>query len=242
MLNFFRRKDSSEALRIHTDIHSHLIPSIDDGSKSIEESIALIREFEKLGFQRIITTPHIMHDVYPNDVHSINKGLAALRNAIQLEGIEIELEVAAEYYLDETFLSIIDDKELLAFGDQYILFETAFHVEPLLLKEVIFKLNTNGYKPILAHPERYSYLMNNKNLVFELKDMDVLFQVNLISLIGFYSKEIKKFSEWLLKNNTIDLIGSDCHNLIQMKQFSRAMLSPKVIDAFKNRQLLNNIV
>lgn len=198
-----------------TDIHSHLLPGIDDGAQTIEESIDIIRFMKMMGFKKLITTPHIMSDYYKNTPAIIHAKLDEVKLALEKADIEIELEAAAEYYLDEWFYEqIISENELLTFGDNYILFETSFTVEPLLLKEVIFKLSSSGYKPVFAHPERYLYLHENKELLEDLIGQGLLFQLNLLSLNGYYSKLVEKMAIQLLKRNAIAFVGSDCHNIV----------------------------
>jgi tyrosine-protein phosphatase YwqE len=140
-------------------------------------------------------------------------GLEELRKAIKNEGIPVEIAAAAEYYMDEIFLEKIKEGEkLLTFGDGYILVETGFINKPQMLLETLFQLEMSGYKPILAHPERYQYLIGDKSLVQDLVDRKILFQINLLSLTGFYSKPVKDFAESLLERNLVKFLGTDCHN------------------------------
>ena len=142
---------------LRTDIHSHLLPSIDDGSRSMEESLELISSLKELGFSKLITTPHIMSDYYKNTAKIIKEGLNNVRNALNKSNIQISIDAAAEYYIDFDFQQQIDKKEFLVFGNKYILVELPFIHEPNELKEIIFNLQINGYNVVLAHPERYSY-------------------------------------------------------------------------------------
>ncbi len=218
ILDFLRGKpDQIEALDLswlEVDMHSHLIPGIDDGSKSMEESLELIKRLSSYGLQKIITTPHIMSEYYKNTPEIISMGLEDLRKAVKAEGISIEIEAAAEYYMDEIFLEKIKDgKSLLTFGENYILVETGFINKPQMLLETMFQLEMAGYKPILAHPERYQYLLADKGLLEDLVDRNILFQVNLLSLTGFYSKPVKDFAESLLERDLVKFLGTDCHNV-----------------------------
>lgn len=225
-----------------TDIHSHLLPGIDDGVQTIEESIDVIRFLSQLGFKQLVTTPHIMSDYYKNTPSIIRAKLEEVKNAIKEAELEVEIEAAAEYYLDENFYEkIVQGKELLTFGANYILFETSFTVEPLLLKEVIFKLNSNGYKPVFAHPERYLYLHENNQLLDELIDQELIFQLNLLSLDGYYSKPVQKMALHLLKRNAIQFVGSDCHNLKQAEAL-KAALSNKNMQHLESTELYNNTI
>jgi tyrosine-protein phosphatase YwqE len=140
--------------------------------------------------------------------------------------IKIDLQAAAEYYLDEALIEKLDKNEpLLTFGHNYLLFETAFMNEPVFLKDAIFKMNTNGYKPVLAHPERYLYLIRKPSLVEEIQKMGVFLQLNILSLKDYYSREVRRFAEKLIKTNSIHFIGSDCHNMRQFDSFKLALES-----------------
>ncbi|MEN2280630.1 CpsB/CapC family capsule biosynthesis tyrosine phosphatase [Algoriphagus sp. SE2] len=216
-LDLFKRKEIViEDLNLNwmqADMHSHLIPGIDDGSKTMEESLELIKRLSGYGLRKLITTPHVMSEYYRNTPEIINMGLSDLREAVKREGIEIEIEAAAEYYLDEIFLEKIKSgEELLSFGQKHVLVETGFINKPQMLLETFFQLEMAGYKPIFAHPERYQYLIGDKKLLEELIDRQVCFQMNLLSLTGFYSKQVKEFAEMLLERNVIKFFGTDCHN------------------------------
>ncbi len=225
---------------IFTDIHSHLLPGIDDGVKTVEESLEVIKHLISLGFKKLITTPHIMSDYYKNTPEIINSKLNEVKNTLKAANIKIDIEAAAEYYLDENFYKkIINNEELLTFGDNYILFETSFTVEPLILKEVIFRLNSSGYKPVFAHPERYQYLQEKKKLLNELIDQGLLFQINALSLTGYYSKQVQKSAEDLINKNVVAFIGSDCHNMAQAEMLKSAY-SSKLANKIDVTKLLNH--
>lgn len=195
------------------DMHSHLIPGIDDGSKSMEESISLLQEMSDLGLEKVITTPHIMSEYYKNTPEIILSGLHELRKEAESRGLSIKIDAAAEYYVDDIFLDKVKAGEkLLTFGENYVLIETGFINKPQVLLETIFQLEMAGYKPILAHPERYQYLSMDKKLQSEILDRNILLQVNLLSLTGFYSKPVKDFAERLIDTGNVKFLGSDCHN------------------------------
>lgn len=194
-------------------MHSHLIPGIDDGSQSLEQSIEIIRAFKSLGYQKVITTPHIMCDYYKNTPEIILSGLEKLRAELTRLNISIEIEAAAEYNLDDGLEKIIDDKQLLTFGNNHVLFELPFMQEPQNFQEIVFKFQTQGYKPILAHPERYSYWYKNFEKYEELKAKGILLQLNLLSLTGHYSPETKKIAERMVDAGLVDLVGTDCHKI-----------------------------
>jgi tyrosine-protein phosphatase YwqE len=222
------------------DIHSHLIPGIDDGSKSLQESIELLKEFEAMGYKKIITTPHIMSDYYKNTPEIILAGLDKVREEAEKQGLNIKIDAAAEYYLDEYFIKKIKSKELLTFGNNFVLFELPFVAEPQALSEVIFELQMGGYKPILAHPERYMYWFGNiDEKVEDLKNKGALLQLNLLSLTGQYSPEVKKVAEKMVYNNWINFVGSDCHKIEHLKILQNHS-NTKAFHHLKQLEILNH--
>ena len=222
-------------LPIWVDIHSHLLPDLDDGVKSINETIYILGVLQKLGYKKVITTPHVMSDYYPNSTEDILGKLAIVKEALKKNQINIQLEAAAEYYLDENLIDKISaEKKLLTFGDNYLLFETSFLNKPAFMEDAIFKMNAQGYQPVLAHPERYGYLQNDTRLIQKLKNMNLLFQMNMLSLTDYYSIEVKKFARKLIKANLIDFVGSDCHNAHQANEIQKSLTG-------KNLKLLNSL-
>ena len=225
---------------LHTDMHSHLIPGIDDGSKTIEESLQLIKKLHQLGYKKLITTPHVMSDHYKNTPEIILDGLKKLREALKNESIPVELDAAAEYYLDFEFEAKIEGGELLTFGDNYVLFEVSFINPPQNLDQIIFKLQTSGYKPVLAHVERYPYWYNDEQIYQKLKDAGVLLQLNIASLTGYYSPQTKKIAEQLIDKNMIDLLGTDCHNMNYIKILEGSLTGKHLHKVLASGRLLNN--
>ena len=198
---------------MQADMHSHLIPGIDDGSKSLEESLEMIVRMKDFGIKKIVTTPHIMSEFYKNTPEIILGGLEKVQKALKKESIDIEISAAAEYYLDEFFLEKVrNGEQLLTVHKNHVLVETGFVSKPLMLVEIFFEMEMNGYKPILAHPERYQYLAQDKKLLHEMIDRDIFFQLNLLSLTGFYSRHIQTFAELLVKEGRVKYLGTDAHN------------------------------
>ena len=222
------------------DMHSHLIPGIDDGSKTMEESLGLVKRLADFGLKKIITTPHIMSEYYRNTPEIIQMGLEDLRKAVKNEGIAIEIEAAAEYYMDEIFLEKVKSGEkMLTFGDDYILVETGFINKPQMLLDIFFHLEMAGYQPILAHPERYQYLIADKKLQEELIDRKLLFQVNLLSLTGFYSRQVKDFGEMLVEKGAVALLGTDCHNARYLDMLETLPKHQKIYEKIQALDLIN---
>jgi tyrosine-protein phosphatase YwqE len=197
---------------VKVDFHSHLLPGLDDGVESYEESLDIIRIFHDLGYRKLITTPHVMGDTFQNTPEDILSRLTILREKVKESGIDMKIEAAAEYYLDESMLPKIKNKDLLTFGDNYVLVETSYISENDHFDAMIFELKVNGYKPILAHPERYMYMYSKKDKYRTWKEHEILFQVNINSLAGYYSKEAKKVAEMLIKEKMVNFVGSDLHH------------------------------
>ncbi len=164
-----------------------------------------------------------------------------MKTVIKQAGINLELEAAAEYYFDEFFLKYIQEEKLLTFGDKYVLFELPTINKPQQVEEAVFEMILKGYKPILAHPERYSYYQEpGLQSLEKLKSMGVLFQLNALSLIGFYSPRVQKFATQLVKNNWIDWVGSDMHNHRYFEAFKQAIQSDNYQKLCSSENLLNN--
>ena len=227
------------------DMHSHLLPGLDDGAETVEHSLDLLRELRELGFRKLIMTPHIMGDFYKNTPESIRAALEQLRAAAAAAGLgDVELDCAAEYYLDE-FLGhkLADGTEMLTFGGdkRYLLFETSYMNEPLNLFETIFELKAQGYRPVLAHPERYTYLYGRFGEIEKLRqDHGVLLQVNLNSLAGYYSPAAKKVAEQLVDGGLVDFVGTDTHHLRHTETLRRRTLPQPHMAKLRQLPLLNN--
>jgi protein-tyrosine phosphatase len=225
VLRWFKTQSSIEQ-PLRVDIHSHLLPALDDGVATFEEAERIILQFINLGYKKLITTPHVMSDQYRNTPTIINQKLLELRQHLLLKKIDIEIHAAAEYYLDESLMQMLeDDQPLLTLGKNYLLFETNFVTESFLVNDFIFKALTKGYKPILAHPERYLYLQNNFSKAQELLDRGVLFQLNISSLTAYYSKSAQQMAHKLIDRGCVHWLGSDCHIFQQVKLMENAFTS-----------------
>lgn len=210
MFSFFS-KNRKPSTAPAADMHSHLIPGIDDGVKTVEEALHVIDQLLGLGYTKLITTPHIMTDYYGNTGTSVSAAYQDFLPHLESKGYSRILECAAEYYMDDTLVELVSRKEpLLTFGTKHILFETNVISEPLNLKEFIFALTLQGYKPIMAHPERYQFMSVDK--AEDLRNRGVLMQINMLSLIGYYGPPIQRMAEKLIQHGLVDALGSDCHN------------------------------
>ena len=225
---------------LKNDIHSHLIPGIDDGSPDMETTIILLKKFIDLGYKKVITTPHVMSDYYKNNPEIILSGLNNVRKEIKKQNLNIEIEAAAEYNLEPEFEKLLDDGKLLSFGaEKYLLFELSFFDEPLRLNETIWKMIEKGFRPVLAHVERYGYWHNNYDKIEEMINRGVKLQLNIGSVTGAYGPEVKKFAERLIKNEIIDFVGSDCHHLHHLEMINHAIRLPIFHSLVKQSQILN---
>lgn len=235
---FKKNKRFEQPLKV--DLHSHLLPGLDDGVKSFDDAEAIIVNFAGMGYRKLITTPHVMNDAYRNTPTTILNKLDELRAHLHLRGIDIEIQAAAEYYLDENLTDLVNtNQQILTFGKNLMLFETNFLTEPLNLKEFIFQATTKGYKLILAHPERYLYLQDNLSVAEDLINRGVLFQLNISSLSGHYSRPAQKLAQQLIDRGWVHWLASDCHNPSQLPVLQEAMRTKYFAKAI-TLPLLNN--
>ena len=223
------------------DMHSHFIPGIDDGAKTMKDSIALLRAMEDFGYRKVVTTPHIMSDFFRNTPEIIQSGLEQVRNAAKAEGIQLEIEAAAEYYFDYDLEGKVGKAPLLSFGKNYLLFEVSYMNAPDNLDSFIFNLQANGYKPVLAHPERYPFWFSKSLEQFEkLKDKGVLFQMNINSLTGHYSMSTKKIAEEMIDRGWYEFVGSDCHHAGHVELMKKARAEKALRKLMESGKLLNS--
>ena len=212
--------------KIGIDMHSHLIPGIDDGSRSMDETIAMLAKFESLGYKKIITTPHIMKEVYPNTSEIINQGLKQVQETAKSLGLSIEIEAAAEYYFDDHLIQLIKHKDILSFGQNYVLVEFSFHTPPIFEDQLFFEMQMAKYKPVLAHFERYPYFHDSLDKAKEYRNKGVNIQVNINSLTGHYGPQVRKQAEKLIDANLVDFVGSDCHRMQHLMMLEEHLSNP----------------
>ena len=207
-----RLSEPVDMAAIGTDMHSHLIPGIDDGADTLEASVELIKGMKEMGYKKLITTPHIQGEFYRNSPETILPGLDRVKRELKKQNIQMEMEAAAEYLIDDKFEEKYKSGNILTFGNKHLLIEFSYFNEHPNWQQYIFDLQIDGYKIILAHPERYSYFFRNFRKYEEIKDRGVLFQININSLTGYYYKKKKKIAEKLIDEGMVDLVGSDMHN------------------------------
>ncbi len=221
------------------DMHSHLIPGIDDGAKTIEESLHMIRAMKDMGYNTLITTPHVMSDFYQNTRQTIEAGLQLVQQAIRENNIDINIRAAAEYYIDEYFVQLIENEPLLTVQKNEVLVEFSMLYEPPMLFEAIYRLQSNGYRPIIAHPERYLFFHKDFNRYSEFRERGCLLQMNMLSITGHYGKSIKMIADQLLAKNMYDYCGSDMHHEKHAGAL-KFMLNTKEYLTFVNYPFLNS--
>jgi len=241
--NLFSRTNPKSSLTgfaaVKTDMHSHLIPGIDDGAQTLEDSLQLVRKMNQLGYTKLVTTPHIQSEFYKNTPEIILSGLQQLREAIAGASIPVQVEAAAEYLLDDGFEEKMTDGKLLSFSDKYILVELSYFNPHPNLKSFIFNLQVDGYKVILAHPERYTYWFNDFGKFEDLRDRGVFFQLNAVSLAGYYPEPVKKFAEKLIDKGMIDFIGSDAHNMRYLEALEKSLKERSLAKLIASGKLVN---
>ena len=242
---FSKSKNSGEGKPdfslLKTDMHSHLLPGIDDGSPDLETSISLIKGMAEIGFSKFITTPHIMWEMYKNTPEIIAEKLEMVRAALKEAGIDVEINAAAEYFLDDHVEGLLKRNEkLLTISGNKVLAEFSLASAPHGLKDILFEMQMQGYQPVIAHPERYIYLGVNKAFYEELKDIGCLFQLNVLSLTGYYGKSVQELALHLIKKGYYDLVGTDLHHIRHLNELHSASAIQAVQKLIESGKILND--
>lgn len=225
-LNFFFKKPKTVTLEwMGVDIHSHILPGIDDGSRDIGSSLAFIKGLNELGIDKFICTPHIFTEVYPNSKETIFPVLEQLRAELVRQNIDVQVEAAAEYMMDLDFVELLKNDELLPLQGKHVLVEMSYQVETRNVDQFIFDLNIRGYQPVLAHPERYIYYHNTFEQYRKMKELGCILQVNILSLAGYYGKAVKQVALSLLKEKLIDVVGTDLHHIKHLEYITKFVKS-----------------
>lgn len=208
----------------YVDIHSHVLPGIDDGASNIVDTKFLLDQMISLGFDQCITSPHIFTHVWDNNRTIIENKLRETRLELSDQLNEFLKFASSEYMIDDYFIERMENEKLLVLKDNIVLVEMSYLNPYVNLKNVIFEIQMKGYVPLLAHPERYSFYHNSLNNYEELKKMGCLFQLNLLSTVGYYGNPTAKISDYLLKNNLIDYVGSDIHHVNHIEAFQNEII------------------
>jgi protein-tyrosine phosphatase len=223
----------------HVDIHSHLLPGIDDGAPTIEETRALVSALRGLGITQFVTTPHVMKNVWDNTSDGIQTSLSETIADFKNNGNAFPLRAAAEYLMDTNFVQLFQSEPLLTLKDNYVLVEMSYINPPIQLYDIIFELQVAGYQPVLAHPERYKFYHHTFKDYEKLHNSGCRFQLNLLSCVGYYGSDVAVTSEKLLKKGLVDFVGSDVHHQHHIAGFSKRLLyhpTPELTQAIANNQ------
>lgn len=236
IFNLFKSKPTLKDLipEGFVDIHSHILPGIDDGAKNIEESLLLISKLKKLGFSKFIATPHTYPGLYENSNETIISSYNKIKSKV------LNIKVASEYMIGAYLSERLEKKDLLTLDGKSLLTELSFISEPLNLREMIFKIQTNDYVPILAHPERYKFYHNDFKKYYNLKKLGCKFQINLLSVLGYYGKDVLKITDKLLSKNLVSFAGSDIHNIHQIDYINNPKNKVKL--SYKNIEKLEKVM
>lgn len=243
LFDFFFKPKTPQKLPFTTDIHCHVLPGVDDGSPDAETSVELLSHMADWGFERIFASPHSTADHFENTPQTIAAPFAELKDAAARAGLSLGLEHHFEYRVDQFFIQQLDNKNIKTLPDDFILIENGFDQEPWGLEHIIFELLSKGYRPVMAHPERYRYYRNNFSRYAELHDKGLLFQINLLSLAGHYKANERDIALKLLKQGMVSFIGTDVHHMDHVNSIERYLRSSdfgKDVKLFD--QLLNDTI
>ena len=243
MLSFFKKKYEPRPIfaPLGTDMHCHLVPKVDDGSKCMEESIECLQTLAAVGYKKVIITPHFQYPRFPNDEEDIKRRYEEVKKQAADEGLEIELAgIGGEYRIDSGFAKRLENPKFLLVGGKYVLVEFSLHQQMMGSDELIFDLQMKGYEVILAHPERYPYLNVNGMRMEQLKNQGVYFQINSLSLGGFYGEEAKQRAHEMLERGWVEFMGTDTHNTMYAQALRDLTHNRNVEKVMEKYQFLNN--
>ncbi|WP_299677770.1 CpsB/CapC family capsule biosynthesis tyrosine phosphatase [uncultured Dokdonia sp.] len=230
MLNFFKKKTSFIDIWSGTpEIHCHVLPGIDDGAKNIETSLILINKYKELGCPSIIATPHTMYGIYDNTPTTIESSYASIKDQVN----DIQLKYSSEYMIDDNFGELLNDKNIIPLYENYVLIEMSYFQPPENFKDIIFKMGTLGYIPVLAHPERYAYYHNKPEILTDFKARGCLLQLNALSLSEHYGESCQKMAFKLLKDGLYDFIGIDTHKIEHLQKIEHMKFSSAYAESLK---------
>ncbi|MEN5194248.1 tyrosine-protein phosphatase [Sphingobacterium faecium] len=245
--NLFTKKKNSTSVRsltqldfLEVDMHNHLLPGIDDGSTSVQQSLGFIKELNSLGFKKFICTPHIMDGVHPNTKFTIGNAHHALSEGLKKAGSDIEIFAAAEHMIDDGLHMLIQNNDLSLMPGGYVLIEMSYLSESKALFQTILNIQKLGYKPILAHPERYNYYHTNFGIYKQIKDAGCLLQLNLLSLSRYYGVDVKAIAMTLVKSGMYDFVGTDLHHEKHLQSLKNIVDKYPVREMLKSCNILNH--
>ena len=247
LFNFFKRKKKAEPQKLFysTDIHSHVLPGIDDGAPNTNVSIALLEAMKSWGISSIVATPHIAEENFENTPQSIKNAYDKLNTRMLDLGVEMDVKFSAEYRIDNRFRKMVEEDNLIIMPNNYLLIENSFVQPPIDLKNIIYELQLKDIKPIIAHPERYGYYQRNKESYESLYNSGCEFQINLLSLAGYYGDREKETALWLANKGYVSFVGTDLHHFGHVEVINRFLsskeypsIAEKLASTIKNNELL----
>ncbi len=227
---------------LEVDMHSHILPGIDDGAYDMSSSTQMVQQLAGLGYRKLIATPHIMSDIYKNTPQIIINTKEKLKKELIKKNPETEITAAAEYLLDEGLLEHLEKYDALTMGDNYILLELPYFTEPNNIYEIIFRIHIKGYKIILAHPERYVYWCDDFSKFEKLKDRDVYFQLNISTFAEKHSFPTRKIADNLINLGMVNFLGTDIHNKKQFELLEKALYEPPLAKLVESGNLMNHLL
>lgn len=242
MFNFFRRKYTPRPIfeALGTDMHCHLVPQVDDGSKCFEESVECLKTLKAVGFNKVYITPHFQHPRFDNDEEDICRRYQEMKLRAVEAAVDIEMAgVAGEYRIDSGFKNRLENPRFLQVAGKYVLVEFSLHQQMMGCDEMIFDLQMKGYDIILAHPERYPYLNVLGSRMEQLKNQGVFFQINALSLGGFYGEEPKRRAYQMLERGWVEFMGTDTHNTMYAQALVDLSNDRKVEKILNKYEFLN---
>jgi len=240
MFNIFSKKNKvTDIAWLGIDMHSHILPGIDDGSPDIETSLQFVKSLNALGFNHLIATPHIFKELYPNTAESISLAKEKLQDALNKANISIKLEAGAEYMIDQDFTL---NEKLCSLDGKHLLVEMSYLTESPGISQTIFDIEIKGFKPVLAHPERYTFYFKDLTRLKRFKEKGCLMQLNLLSVLGYYGKDVKQLANQLLKEKMYDFAGTDLHHDKHLATLTEAVQSGRLYELigkyeFKNQEV-----
>lgn len=244
MFNFFRKNNKDVKLPYHTDVHCHILPGVDHGAKNIQDGVSLLKADMEMGINRVILTPHVTSETFENTPETLNAAFVKFKEAVADAGLDVELHLSAEYRIDDYWQKEYAAGHVLPMPGNYVLLENSFVQELIGSEQMMFELKCKGYFPILAHPERYPYFICNKERYEKMHNSNVKFQVNLLSLAGYYGHTVQDTAKWLVKQGLVDMLGSDIHHIEHadiIKDYLRSRDWRKVAEKLDAR-LINDYV
>ncbi|WP_439584281.1 tyrosine-protein phosphatase [Dyadobacter bucti] len=236
-----KQKKELDMSHIGIDIHSHMIPGIDDGVETVEDAVEMVRKLQDLGYSRAVTTPHVMWDCYKNTPEIILSGLEDVRKASKEAGLTLQIDAAAEYFIDEHFIELLTTgQQLLTLPGNRLLVELPYSTPLMNTSETLFSILERGYQPVLAHPERYTYFYSDPSVYKKLADQGCELQVNVLSLTSYYGDNVNKMAEWLLRHDLISFLGTDAHRMQHLEMIRKSDKNKWISKyPFQNEKLIN---